>query len=246
MRARAASVAVLMVVGIACDDSSSRTNGPAQTAAQSPVTPAAPAAADSAGGSEVAGTAEDGSSPKAAGLAFARAVLAGDVQAAMALTTGDPAGTAVVEVLVNFAASDAKWQAALQTQFGQSAPMPFANSYIANAENATEEVNGDVAIVKGPNERTGSQFLRQKDGTWKANANYDPNGRAASAAETLRIFTRVNNEMAAEVASGKHPSLPAALQAHAAKRVAAQANAASSPAAPRSNGNAAAEGDGLE
>lgn len=243
MRARAASVAVLMVVGIACDDSSSRSSSPAPTPAAKPP---APAAVDSAGGGAGGETAEAGSSARATWLAFAQAVVAGDRKAAKALVVGDATGFQGLEVMMDFAASDAKWQAALQAQFGQTAPKPFAGVYTSDPESATEEVNGDTSIIKRPHERSGTQLLRQKDGTWKVNMNYDPNGGAAGAIETMRLLARVNNEMAAEVAAGKHPSLPAALQAHAAKRVAAQPNAGSSPAAPASPGNAAAEGDGLE
>ena len=237
----------VVVGGAGCDDSSTQSGGatPAPTPAPSP----APTGGGGGGASGGGATADGGSPAKAAALAFARAVAAGDLEAAKAPATGDATAMASLETMVKFAASDAKWQAALQAKFGQAAPNAFSATFVAGVENASEEVSGDAAILTTPGARTGTQMLRQGDGTWKVNMGYDPTGRAASAVETLRALARVNEEMAEEVTAGKHASLGEALQAHAQKRIGALSNAppAAAPAqSPASPGDAGTAGDGLD
>jgi hypothetical protein len=177
--------------------------------------------------------------------AYTHALVAGDVKAAKAHAVGDAAGLQRLEDLMKMASSDAKWQAALKAKFGETGPMSISGAMVAGAERATEQVSGDTAMVTAPGAARGIQFLRQKDGTWKVNASYDPTGRAAAAAAELRISARVKGEMAAAVAAGKYPTLSKALRAHdhaeAEAWIAAEAETPDVPPAPGAD-----EGDGLD
>jgi hypothetical protein len=157
-----------------------------------------------AGAGQAAQARAEAKTPKEAALAFSRALSAGNVERAKALSTGD-AGPQMLETLATMASATDQLQKALKAKFGDAALKleVFTESPDAAEElkRLTETVTGDSArIALSPTDKNATD-LKKVGGEWKVDVTKYK--EAASSAPQMRKIATAWNALAGEVKDGK-------------------------------------------
>jgi hypothetical protein len=113
----------------------------------------------------------DLSTPKKAGVAFAKAVTAGDMAAVKELATGTDAEFALVKSMSDMVVSFKKLEDAAVKKFGVEAKLPqgMAMDLVGDIETAEEKIDGDKAtltIKSKPDDKNPPTFKKDGD-KWK-------------------------------------------------------------------------------
>lgn len=170
-----------------------------------------------AGGGQATGGGAAALKPSAArdaAVAWARAIAAGDTEAARAASTAaSPAGLEAAEAYFAVGASEAKLNAALKEKFGGEQNGGMINALATQLAQAdVHGDDGDTATLTHDNLNTPVVLRKQPDGTWKVDVT-----ELAAGAPIFKHMSTGTADIEAEVRDGKHASADAAWAAAAAK-----------------------------
>lgn len=157
-------------------------------------------------------------SPRDAAAAFARAMRAGDVEAARAVSVGDDASTAAMVAFVEYAHAIHRLRTASEAKYGDPSAVVVSPgisadaSILASAEQGRLDLNGDNATLVGPRPREEVK-LRRIDGGWKVDrSSFLLGGEMLKSLPTLRLTASAYLETAREIEAGEHPTARQAKQ----------------------------------
>jgi hypothetical protein len=219
--------ALLVLIALAgCDDSGTTASTGGTGAGQT------------AGGAAVATVKP--SPARDAAVAWARAIAAGDVEAARAASTGSAADVEAAEAYFAVGASEAKLNAALNEKFGgeQTGGMITAlANRLAQADVTGDD--GDTATLTHDDLNTPVVVRKQPDGTWKVDVS-----ELSAGAPIFKHMSAGTDDIEAEVRAGKHDSAEAAWAAAAAKIATRSGAPGGGPGAGRPGGKGPGGGPG--
>lgn len=169
-----------------------------------------------AGGGQASGAAAavKPSAARDAAVAWARAIAAGDAEAARAASTADsPADLEAADAYFAVGASEAKLNAALKEKFGTEQNGGMINALAAHLAQAdVRGDDGDTATLTHDSLNTPVVVRKQPDGTWKVDVS-----ELAAGAAMFKHMSTGTADIEAEVREGKHARAEAAWAAAAAK-----------------------------
>jgi hypothetical protein len=121
--------------------------------------------------SVVRAEAPDLSTPKKAGLAFAKAVTAGDMATAKSISIGTDAEFAIVQGMSDLAVAFNKLETASVAKFGTDGKFPagLGMDLVGDIQTSEEKINGDTATLslkEKPDDKTPPTFKKDGD-NWK-------------------------------------------------------------------------------
>ena len=165
----------------------------------------------------------DISTPKKAGLAFAKAVETGDIDKAKTLATGTDAEWNVVKSLGDISVAMRKLEAATAKKFGDEGKFPqgMLMDLVADFQSMEEKIEGDVATLVSKT-RPDDKFpptLKKTGGGWKmdlSNMSQDPS--VAMIAEAVPIMLQRLKAVTGNVESGKYPKFADVMAAMASEK----------------------------
>ena len=190
--------------------------------------------------------AADLSSPKAAAMTFAKAVEAGDVQAAKAAAINEGENAQLIETLTEVAANVNKLRDAAKAKFGDGAAEQFVGNrkpleeMSKQLDKAEVKQDGDSATISSA-DQPGSTKLKKIGSDWKVDlaASLKDSPQSAQIFQQLPFLKAIGvamGETAGEISADKYKTVDEAKQAMQAKMMAAMATmrrpAASQPATP--------------
>jgi hypothetical protein len=151
----------------------------------------------------------DTSTPKKAGVAFAKALMAGDQAAVKALATGSEADFALVKNVGDLAIAMNKLEAASVKKFGEAGKLPkeMAIDMVADFETAEEKINGDTAtlILKSKPDDKYPPTLKKDGDNWKMDlSNLIKDPAAAQMVPLVPAMVKVLNSVAKNISDDKY------------------------------------------
>lgn len=168
------------------------------------------------------GSAADLSTPQAAMLAFANALLAGDNAGIRAAAVGSDEEYKGAEAMGVMVSALRKLSDAAASRYGpdNAISQASANLNLAVAfRDADMKVDGDVATVvrkDKPAEPAKAKLVR-RDGRWRVDLSSLPRQDMAQVAAAAPVVEKAAGELAAEIAAGRYKSANDALAAFGAK-----------------------------
>jgi len=172
----------------------------------------------------------DLSTPKAAALAFAKALESGDAATAKSAAVGDAQTQDVVGALAEVAAQNVKLRDAATAKFGAEASTKIARKMstedMSKQLDASEiKENGDTATITTKDSPSNPLTLKKVDGKWKVDMLAGASGpELAQQLPMIKSFGGVMNELATEITDGKYKTVEEAQTALQTKMMAAMAN----------------------
>ena len=150
------------------------------------------------------------STPKKAGVAFAKAVQTGDITKAKTLATGTDAEWTVVKLLSDISVAMKKLEAAAAKKYGDEGKFPqgVLMDLVVDFQSMEEKIEGDNATLISK-ERPDDKFpptLKKTGEGWKmdlSNMSQDPG--LASLVEAVPLMLKRLKAVTGNVESGKYP-----------------------------------------
>ena len=162
--------------------------------------------------SVVRADAPDLSTPKKAGLAFAKAVTAGDMDTVKAVAIGTESEFALVKLMSDMAIASAKLNDAAVKKFGTEGKLPaeMAMDLVGNIETAEEKIDGDKAtltIKSKPDDKFPPTF--KKDGSnWKVDlSTFTQDPQSAAMTILAPAMVKVLDTVAKNTAEDKYKTV---------------------------------------
>ena len=154
----------------------------------------------------------DTSTPKKAGIAFAKAVVAGDQAAVKALSTGTDAEFALVKSISELASAMKKLEEAAVKKFGPEGKLPkeMALDMVSDFETADEKINGDTAtlVIKSKPDDKFPPTLKKDGAGWKMDlTNLDKDPEAAAMAPMVPTMVKGLNTVTKNIEDGKYKTI---------------------------------------
>ena len=151
----------------------------------------------------------DVSTPKKAGVAFAKAVEAGDQTAVKALATGTDAEFTLVKSISDLSMAMTKLETAAVAKFGAEAKLPkgMAIDMVSDFETADEKIEGDNAtlIIKSKPDDKFPPTLKKEGAGWKVDlSNLDKDPQTAAMAMMVPPMVKAFDTVTKNIADGKY------------------------------------------
>jgi len=182
--------------------------------------------------------APDLSSPKAAAMAFAKAMQVGDAAAAKSATLSDAENQEIVGLLAGMVSSNLKLRDAAKAKWGEDAGDQLAGNMknldmAKQLEKAEVKEEGDTATITSP-EGGNPVKLKKVDGTWHIDMVNSMAGQAGSAQQLsiLKAIGSTMSDLAGEIAEGKYKTVEEAKSALQTKVLGAMASVRRPTTAP--------------
>ena len=203
--------------------------------------------------------AADLSTPKSAAAAFAKALEAGDVDAAKAAGMTDAQNVQLIEALADMGGNVSKLRDAVNKKFGEGSADQLTGGrkpldMSKQLDDAQVKEDGDTATLTDPKQPTNSMTLKKVGNDWHVDLASNPQaGQMIQQIPFLKALSSSFGEVATEVAADKYKTVDEAKQAMQAKIMGAMASmrrptpatapSATAPAAPAAPAPAPAPGE---
>jgi hypothetical protein len=173
----------------------------------------------------------DESTPKGAALAFAKAMEAGDTQAAKQLSIGSDQDQQVLAAMLDFTRAVKTLRESAVKKFADKADEVTGGGMSMDPTKALEDTEikeeGDTATVTATKPQPSTMHLKKVDGKWKVDLSETLKGAAGPGQDVtqfqamLKGWTSAINETATEIDDGKYAAPADASQALQVKMMAA-------------------------
>lgn len=161
----------------------------------------------------------DLSTPKAAALAFVRAMEANNIEAFRAVTVGSEEDRKLFEPLLGMVGAAKQLEKAAREKFGKEGRLVVRNSPAVELEVHVQEsdvtVNGQIAVLRHKGEEDADPLtLKKTEAGWKVDLTVIQNRQQMStAAAGLALMKQVLDQSAADIRAGKFRTAQEAEQA---------------------------------
>lgn len=151
------------------------------------------------------------STPKKAGVAFAKAVQAGDMDAAHKAGIGSDADFAIVKSLSDLLLAEKRFEAAATKKFGKDGGLEKDDAMkdlVAEVEACEEKIDGDAATLVDKRNPLGAELSLKKDGGgWKVDVSaMGKDGGVAQMSKAGPQLVKALDDTARSIEAGKYPS----------------------------------------
>ncbi len=179
--------------------------------------------------------APDTSTPKKTALIFAKAVQAGDLDAAKKVATGTDAEWNLIKMLSDMIVAMKAFSTAAADKFGDQGKLPpgMAMDLVAEFDASDEKIDGDKATLvskEKPDDPYPATFKKTATGWIMDLSNMDKDPSSAGMSQMLPVMTKSFATVTADIKAGKYQSMTEAMNAFG-QLMSASAPAGAAPAA---------------
>jgi hypothetical protein len=155
----------------------------------------------------------DTSTPKKAAVSFAKALSAGDMDAAHKLATGTDAEFALCKAMGDTILASKRLNDAAVQKFGADGKLPkeMTMDMAADFESADEKIDGDKAtlVMKGKPDDQFPPTLKKDGDSWKMDlTNMDKDPSSAGMSQMFSVMTKAMDTVTKNITDGKYKAFP--------------------------------------